>query len=76
VLFILELPDGSPALTARQQGDWSDLNVTTRTAIQEMVDFLVTEKRLAQREAYQLVSIAGKVAVTQLSGGRSRRGSQ
>jgi len=76
VLFITELRDGSPALTARQQGDWSDLNVATRTAIQEMVDFLVTEKRLAQREAYQLVSIAGKVAVTLLSGGRSRRGSQ
>ena len=53
-----------------------DLSVATRTAIREMVGFLVTEKRLAQREAYQMVSIAGNVAVAQLSGGRSRRGSQ
>ena len=43
-----------------------DLNVATRTAIQEMVDFLVTEKQLTHQEAYQLVSIAGHVAITQL----------
>ena len=43
-----------------------DLIVATRTAIQEMVDFLVTGKRLTRHEAYQLVSIAGNVAVTQL----------
>jgi acetamidase/formamidase len=43
-----------------------DLNVATRTAIQEMVDFLVTEKQLTHHEAYQLVSIAGNVAITQL----------
>jgi acetamidase/formamidase len=43
-----------------------DLNVATRTAIQEMVDFLVTEKQLTRHMAYQLVSIAGNVAITQL----------
>src|SRR5579871_3929210 len=43
-----------------------DLLVATRTAIQEMVDFLVTAKHLTPQEAYQLVSIAGNVAVTQL----------
>jgi acetamidase/formamidase len=43
-----------------------DLMVATRTAIQEMVDFLVGEKKLSRHEAYQLVSIAGQVAVTQL----------
>ena len=43
-----------------------DLNVATRTAIQEMVDFLVAEKRLTRHAAYQLVSIAGNVAITQL----------
>ena len=37
-----------------------------QTAIQEMVDFLVTEKQLTHHEAYQLVSIAGNVAITQL----------
>jgi len=43
-----------------------ELNVATRTAIQEMVDFLVNEKQLTHQEAYQLVSIAGNVAITQL----------
>jgi acetamidase/formamidase len=43
-----------------------DLTVATKGAIQEMVDFLVREKGLGRREAYQLVSIAGNVAITQL----------
>jgi acetamidase/formamidase len=43
-----------------------DLAVATKAAIQEMVDFLVTEKRLSRHQAYQLVSIAGNVAITQL----------
>jgi acetamidase/formamidase len=43
-----------------------ELLVATKAAIQEMVDFLVAEKHLTRQEAYQLVSIAGNVAVTQL----------
>jgi acetamidase/formamidase len=43
-----------------------DLTVATQSAIQEMIDFLVSEKHQSRREAYQLVSIAGNVAVTQL----------
>ncbi len=43
-----------------------DLNVATKTAIQEMVDFLVAEKGLTRHAAFQLVSIAGNVAITQL----------
>jgi acetamidase/formamidase len=43
-----------------------DLTVATRLAIQEMVDFLVAAKGLSKHRAYQLVSIAGNVAVTQL----------
>jgi acetamidase/formamidase len=43
-----------------------DLAVATRGAIQEMVNFLVLEKKLTPHQAYQLVSIAGNVAVTQL----------
>ena len=43
-----------------------DLATATRLAIQEMVDFLVRDKGLTQHQAYQLVSIAGNVAVTQL----------
>jgi acetamidase/formamidase len=43
-----------------------DLVIATKTAIQEMVDFLVTEKKLSRHQAYQLTSIAGHVVVTQL----------
>jgi acetamidase/formamidase len=43
-----------------------DLSVAARQAIQEMVDFLVSEKKLSRHQAYQLVSIAGQVAITQL----------
>jgi len=43
-----------------------DLAVATKAAIQEMVDFLVSEKKLTRHQAYQLVSIAGNVAITQL----------
>jgi acetamidase/formamidase len=44
----------------------ADLTVATKTAIQEMVDFLSETKHLSKHEAYQLVSVAGNVAVTQL----------
>jgi len=43
-----------------------DLIIATKAAIQEMIDFLVAEKKLTRHQAYQLVSIAGNVAVTQL----------
>ena len=43
-----------------------DLTAATRTAIQEMIDFVAETKKLTKHQAYQLVSIAGNVAVTQL----------
>ena len=43
-----------------------DLMVATKAAIQEMIDFLAAAKGLTKHEAYQLVSIAGHVVVTQL----------
>jgi acetamidase/formamidase len=43
-----------------------DLTVATRIAIQEMVDFLARTRGLTKHQAYQLVSVAGHVAVTQL----------
>lgn len=43
-----------------------DLTIAARGAIQEMIDFLVAEKHLTRHQAYQLVSVAGNVAVTQL----------
>jgi len=44
----------------------ADLTVATKAAIQEMVDFISTTKGLSRHEAYQLVSVAGDVAITQL----------
>jgi acetamidase/formamidase len=43
-----------------------DLSVATRIAIQEMVEFLSSAKGLTPHQAYQLVSIAGNLAITQL----------
>jgi acetamidase/formamidase len=43
-----------------------DLKVATGAAIQEMVNLLVELKGLTAHQAYQLTSIAGNVAITQL----------
>lgn len=43
-----------------------DLARATSLAIQEMVDFLAETRGLSKHEAYQLTSIAGNVAITQL----------
>jgi acetamidase/formamidase len=43
-----------------------DLTVATKIAIQEMVDFIAATRKMTKHEAYQLVSITGNVAVTQL----------
>jgi acetamidase/formamidase len=43
-----------------------DLKMATTAAVQEMVDFLAATKKLTKHEAYQLVSVAGNVAITQL----------
>ena len=43
-----------------------DLTVATKTAIQEMIDFLAATRKLTKHQAYQVVSIAGHVAITQL----------
>jgi acetamidase/formamidase len=47
-------------------GTDEDLKAATTIAIQEMVDFLAATKGLTPHEAYQLISIAGHVAITQL----------
>jgi acetamidase/formamidase len=43
-----------------------DLKTATTAAVQEMVDFIAATRKLTKHEAYQLVSIAGNVAITQL----------
>jgi acetamidase/formamidase len=46
-----------------------DLTAATRVAIQEMVDFLAATKKMDKHRAYQLTSLAGDVAITQLVDG-------
>jgi len=43
-----------------------DLAAATRAAIQEMIDFVAVQSKLTKHQAYQLVSLAGNVAITQL----------
>jgi acetamidase/formamidase len=47
-------------------GTDEDLKTATTIAVQEMVNFLAATRKLTRHEAYQLVSMAGNVAVTQL----------
>jgi acetamidase/formamidase len=51
-------------------GTDEDLTNATKIAIQEMIDFLVAEKRLDRMTAYQLTSVAGDVHITQLVDGK------
>ncbi|MGE0863268.1 MAG: acetamidase/formamidase family protein [Vicinamibacterales bacterium] len=46
-----------------------DLTRATRIAIQEMIDFLAATKKMDKHQAYQLTSMAGDVAITQLVDG-------
>jgi acetamidase/formamidase len=43
-----------------------DLTTATKIALREMIDFLASIKGLTKHQAYQVVSIAGNVAITQL----------
>jgi acetamidase/formamidase len=62
----LNWPRAETATDYISMGADPDLTVATRIAIQEMVDFLARTRKLTKHEAYQLVSVAGHVAVTQL----------
>jgi acetamidase/formamidase len=43
-----------------------DLRIAMTTAIQEMIDYLVDLRGMTKMQAYQLISVAGNVAVTQI----------
>jgi acetamidase/formamidase len=62
----LNWPRAETAADYISMGADADLAVATQIAIQEMVDFLVRTRSLTRHQAYQLVSVAGNVAVTQL----------
>jgi acetamidase/formamidase len=65
----LKWPRGETATHYISMGTDLDLTVATRIAIQEMIDFLAQTKGLDKHAAYQLTSLAGDVAVTQLVDG-------
>jgi len=62
----LTWPRAETATDYISMGTDEDLKTATAIAVQEMVDFLASTKNLTKHEAYQLVSVAGNVAVTQL----------
>jgi len=62
----LTWPRAETATDYISMGADPDLAVATKIAIQEMVDFLAATKKLTKHQAYQVVSLAGNVAVTQL----------
>ena len=62
----LTWPRAETATDYISMGFDADLTKATQIAIQEMVDFLAATKHLTKHQAYQVVSIAGNVAVTQL----------
>ena len=50
-------------------GFHQELYEATRTAVREMIDFLVAEKGMSRDDAYMLVSVAGDVDITELVDG-------
>ena len=50
-------------------GFHAELYAATRTAVREMIDFLVAEKHLTRDDAYMLISVAGDVDITELVDG-------
>ena len=66
----LAWPRAETATHYISMGTDEDLTKATKIAIQEMIDFLVAEKKLDKMSAYQLTSIAGDVAMTQLVDGK------
>ena len=46
-----------------------DLSEATRTAVRQMIDFLVKEKHLSRDDAYMLTSVAGDVDISELVDG-------
>ena len=43
-----------------------DLSNATRKAVRNMIDFLVTAKKMSRDDAYMLISVAGDVEITEL----------
>ena len=66
----LAWPRGETPSDYISMGSDEDLTKATKIAVQEMIDFLVAEKKMDKLTAYQLTSIDGNVAITQLVDGK------
>jgi acetamidase/formamidase len=62
----LQWPRAETATDYISMGADPDLAVATKIAIQEMVDWMASMRGLTRHQAYQLTSMAGNVAITQL----------
>ncbi len=66
----LAWPRAETATDYISMGTDEDLTKATKIAVQEMIDFLVAERKMDKLAAYQLTSVAGDVAITQLVDGK------
>jgi acetamidase/formamidase len=62
----LKWPRGETPTHILAMGFDEDLNKAVRLAVEETVDFLVSEKGLTRKEAYRLASVAVDLHITQL----------
>ena len=65
----LRWPRGETPTHYITMGLHDDLRVATTLAVEEMIDFLVTEKHLSRDDAYMLTSVAADLSITQLVDG-------
>src|SRR5206468_1498903 len=65
----LTWPRGETPTHYIAMGTDSALVKATKTAVRQAIDLLVQVKGLSREDAYQLVSVAGDVAITQLVDG-------
>ena len=66
----LAWPRAETATDYISMGTDEDLTKAAKIAIQEMIDFLVQTRQMDRMLAYQLTSVAGNVAITQLVDGK------
>ncbi|HZY79891.1 MAG TPA: acetamidase/formamidase family protein [Cyclobacteriaceae bacterium] len=65
----LKWPIGDTPTHIITMGCDRDLVIATRTAVREMINYLMAEKKLSQSDAYMLTSVAVDVNITQLVDG-------
>lgn len=65
----LRWPRGETPTHYITMGMNEDLREATKLAVEDMIDFLVTEKHLTRDDAYMLASVAADLSITQLVDG-------